>query len=51
MGYSVLGVWGDREKGLRPVSEEAQRPMEWASVLMDGKGEEKAQPTSKTFSG
>lgn len=53
-------MWVDREKGLRQVSEEAQRPVEWASVLMDvkatssndrGKGEEKTQPSSKTFSG
>lgn len=53
-------MWVDREKGLRQVSEEAQRPVEWASVLMAvkatssndrGKGEGKAQPSSKTFSG
>lgn len=52
-------MWVDREKGPQQVNEEAQRPVEWTSVLMAvkatssndrDKGEEKAQLSSKMFS-
>lgn len=61
-GVALQGSWcvgGQRERTAQ-VNEEAQRPVKWASVLMAvkatssndrGKGEEKAQPSSKMFSG